>query len=59
LGQNRGQSNLLNCLQQTLKLPGFSLHQVADESRHSAHGLAQRQVCLYVVIIESMDNKIK
>jgi len=42
------------CLQQTMKLPGFSLHQVTDDSQHSARGLAQRLVCLYIPVIEFM-----
>jgi len=36
----------VNCLQQTVKLPGFSLRQMTDDSQHSAHGLAQQQVCV-------------
>ena len=38
-----------------MKLPGFSLHQVTDDIRHSSYGLAQRQVCLYVAMIDSVN----
>ena len=36
---------LVTCLQQTLKLRGFSLHEMTDEKCCSAGGLAQLQVC--------------
>lgn len=40
---------LLSCLQQTLKLPGFSLHQMTDDRCWSTGGLLQLQVVLLLV----------
>jgi len=37
-------SELMNCAQQTLKLPGFSLHHMTHDGRCAAGGLLRQQV---------------
>jgi len=40
----------LHCVQQTLKLPGFSLHHMTDDRWRSAGGLLQQLVCSVSVL---------